>query len=477
MKIVVIGASAAGLSASLLLARAGHEILVFDKDPVEPAPDVDTAASRAYRRSAPQIVQPHMVMSMCRELVREHLPDVYGALLAAGAVEGPLWTRMPEALADREARPDDERLTLLAVRRSTFDWVLLRTALAESSVSVQGGTRVTGLRATAGDPPRVMGVQTDGCAVDADLVIDASGYRSPIDRWLTEIGAASPAHWRAESGVAYFSRHYRIRPGALLPSFPTTRLLVGLDELTLGIWGADNAVMQLAVVPLASDHRFRTLQQADVFDAVLRTVPAFAAWLDALDPIGGVYPMGGPYNTLRRLVVDGRPVVAGLHALGDSVCTTNPTLGRGLSLALWQAVDLAATIGRYGDNWTGQSLAFDALVGEHVAPYYVDQAAIDSERLAALRHAIYGAPLPLPSPPAGRVTYAQVRAAANYNPIALRAFWRIMGMLERPDDVYGDPLVVEATRSALHRHGGEPLLAQPSRTELLAALTPQLPAA
>jgi hypothetical protein len=43
--------------------------------------------------------------------------------------------------------------------------------------------------------------------------------------------------------------------------------------------------------------------------------------------------------TLRRLVVDGVPVVTGLHAVGDSVCTTNPTLGRGLSLALQGAVD------------------------------------------------------------------------------------------------------------------------------------------
>jgi type II secretory pathway pseudopilin PulG len=38
--------------------------------------------------------------------------------------------------------------------------------------------------------------------------------------------------------------------------------------------------------------------------------------------------MAGLHNTLRRLVVDGTPVATGLHAIGDSVCTTNPTLGR-----------------------------------------------------------------------------------------------------------------------------------------------------
>jgi flavin-dependent dehydrogenase len=43
--------------------------------------------------------------------------------------------------------------------------------------------------------------------------------------------------------------------------------------------------------------------------------------------------MGGLHNSMRRLAVDGVPVVTGLAAVGDSVCTTNPTFGRGLALA------------------------------------------------------------------------------------------------------------------------------------------------
>ena len=134
--------------------------------------------------------------------------------------------------------------------------------------------------------------------------------------------------------MAYSSRHYRLRPAADLPGLPTTRILAGLDEFTAGLWGGDNGVMQLAVAPLAADHRFRAARHPEAFTAVLRTVPALAAWLYALDPISDVFPMAGLHNTLRRLVADGARVVTGLHAIGDSVCTTNPTLGRGLSLAL-----------------------------------------------------------------------------------------------------------------------------------------------
>jgi hypothetical protein len=205
---------------------------------------------------------------------------------------------------------------------------------------------------------------------------------------------------------------------------------------------------------------------------VLRTVPAYAAWLDVMDPITDVFPMAGLHNTLRRLVVDGTPVATGLLAIGDSVCTTNPTLGRGLALALAGAADLADTVARHGDDPVAQALALDRLVGEHVAPFYQDQAVIDAARLAMMRHTIFGDPAPPPGATAdGRVSYPQLRVAGCYDPVAFRAFWKINGMVCPPEDVYTDPDVVACTRDALSRHGSDPPVVQPTREQLLAALT------
>ena len=471
MKIAIVGGGAAGLLAALLLARAGHEVLVLERDRRELAPDVEAATAAAFRPTMPQMVQPHIVMARCRELLLHRLPDVYAGLLAAGVVEAPLATQMPASLADTTAWPGDERLTVLMTRRSTFDWVLQRATLAERGVTLRGGVRVLGLRAVPGAPPHVTGVCTDQGDISADLVVDAAGRRSPLDRWLGEVGARPAATWRAECGLAYYSRHYRVRPEAALPGLPTTRIVAGLDEFTVGIWGADNRTMQVAVAPLDKDRRFRTLKHPEVFTAVLRTVPTYAAWLDVLDPISPVFPMAGLDNTLRRLVVDGAPVVTGLHALGDSVCTTNPTLGRGLSLALWGAADLVDTLGQHGTDWVAQALALDGLVAEHVVPFYEDQAAIDGARLAQLRQASVDAPAAAPPPlTPDRVSYAQLRAAAQFDPAAFRAFWQIMGMICRPDEVYADPHVVASTHAVLQRHGSAPAMAQPTRAQLLAAL-------
>src|SRR5688572_19053561 len=107
MKICVIGASGAGAFAALLLARAGHEVVLIDRERLDPAPDVETAASAAFRPTAPQIVQPHIIMARCRELLRERLPDVFDAMLAAGVAEAPLETQMPDTLTDKTLQPSD----------------------------------------------------------------------------------------------------------------------------------------------------------------------------------------------------------------------------------------------------------------------------------------------------------------------------------------------------------------------------------
>lgn len=60
MKVVIAGGGAAGCSAALPLARAGHEVLVLERDRLEPRPDVEDAAAAAFRTTAPQIVHPHL---------------------------------------------------------------------------------------------------------------------------------------------------------------------------------------------------------------------------------------------------------------------------------------------------------------------------------------------------------------------------------------------------------------------------------
>jgi hypothetical protein len=106
-----------------------------------------------------------------------------------------------------------------------------------------------------------------------------------------------------------------------------------------------------------------------------------------------------------------------------------------------------------------------------VVPFYADQALIDAERLAMMRHTIFGAPPPRLSRTPGRITYSQLRVAASRDPTVFRALWKINGMVCPPDQIYTDPDVIACTQEMLRRHGTAPPVAQPAREQILTALT------
>ncbi len=468
MKVVVVGSSAAGQFTALLLARSGHEVLLLDRDGLPTPSDADEAAETAYRPTAPHLVQPHALLPRCRLLLREHLTDVYEALLAAGAREATLEVGTPPGV-QLEAQPGDEDFTSIATRRSTLDFVLRRAVSEEPGITCRFGVRTDGLLAVDGSPPQVTGVRTDTGDVAADLVVDASGRRTRVDSWLTEIGAASTQLIEAECGLGYYSRHYRVRDGHVLPGHPAARVLLALDEFTTGLWNGDNGTATIAVSPLVEDHRFRSVKDPQVFDAVVRSVPAYRPWLDALEPTSGVFVMAGLHNTWRRLIVDGRPCATGLALVGDSRCPTNPTFGRGLSLALIEAADLVTAIVTSGGDPLKLAYAAEGLAAAHVEPFYVDQAHNDAMRLAALRHAIFDVPVMTPPRSKDRVSFAELRQAVPLHADVVRAFWRVMGMLDLPEAVYCDPHVVRVTRELLGT-GEPPTMPQPTRAEIETAL-------
>jgi hypothetical protein len=55
--------------------------------------------------------------------------------------------------------------------------------------------------------------------------------------------------------------------------------------------------------------------------------------------------------------------------------------------------------------------------------------------------------------------------------LLLRVFWRLYGMLEKPNRVYTDPAVIACARQALRDLDAIPAIVQPSREQLATALT------
>ena len=99
------------------------------------------------------------------------------------------------------------------------------------------------------------------------------------------------------------------------------------------------------VVRASADLAMRDLRHRPAFDAACRAIPALAEWTDPSRavPVTDVLPGGQLRNAYRsqRALDDGRPP-AGLVSVGDSIATTTPTFGRGLTTTLLQVQQLLA---------------------------------------------------------------------------------------------------------------------------------------
>ncbi|HEY1516253.1 MAG TPA: FAD-dependent monooxygenase [Solirubrobacteraceae bacterium] len=207
-KIVVLGVGVCGLAAGMLLRRDGHEVTMLERDP-DPVPSSpEEAWERWSRDGVTQFRLAHYLTSRGRIVLEEALPEVLASLEAAGAIPFDPLRIMPPSITDRTPRDGDDRLRTVNARRPAFEQVLGQTADAEPGLEIRRGVAVAELIVRDGsDVPHVTGVRTDsGERLRADLVVDATGRRSQVPRWLKDAGA-QPVHEEAEdSGFIYYSR-------------------------------------------------------------------------------------------------------------------------------------------------------------------------------------------------------------------------------------------------------------------------------
>lgn len=78
--------------------------------------------------------------------------------------------------------------------------------------------------------------------------------------------------------------------------------------------------------------------------------------------------MAGILDRYHRYVVDGRPIVTGVAAVGDSWACTNPSAGRGITVGLIHAQALRNVVRSTLGDPEGLARAWDAATETEVAP-------------------------------------------------------------------------------------------------------------
>jgi len=392
----------------------------------------------------------------------------------------------PEGM-ELEPEPGDEDLAALACRRTTFEWVLRRMALAEGAVELIHGRSVTSLVTadeTVDGVPLVVGVTlSDGTTLDADVVVDAGGRRSDVPALLAPHGVEIPEA-EEDTGIIYLSRFFRLLD--LDESPPSVVVGADLGYLKYGVFPGDNHTFSITFAVGSRDSEMRRLLlDPDRFLTAAALIPATAPYVDGRsEPITDVEVMGGLINRRRWFLdADDRPLVAGFHAVGDCHTATNPLYGRGCSLAMVQAqvlADLLSDATMVTDH-VARATAYEKAVHAEVTPWY--DAAVAQDRFNRSQVGETESPTPDgagdatpgavdPSDFLRGVLREGLLPALRSDPVVLRAFLATFNLLRPPDsllsdaDVIGRVMAVYQTRN---ERPPEPPLG-PTRTAFLAAV-------
>ena len=443
---IIIGSGITGLAAARVLSDRGARVTILERDAEPDAADPAAAFTSWKRKGAPQVRHSHAFLGRLRSLLRDKYPDILQGLLEAGAAPLDMLERPPLTLPPLTPEPGDRDLVALGCRRTTFEWVVRRNVLPRPGVTLIGGAQVRSLvgRRAAGAPPTVTGVRYAvgdvERALEADLVIDASGRQSKAPEWLVELGAPPPEEKLEQSGVVYYTRFYRFLDGAQAPPPSKHPAAADYNWIKYAIFPADGRTFSITFAVALAFPRLKVLARTGAFEEMARALPALQPWVDAAisEPIGDaehpVQAMGGLINRLRHFVVRGEPLAHGFFALGDSAYCTNPLYGRGCAQAFLHADLLGAALDTHPGDLAAAARALDVSARAQIEPFYRASVVADRD---AVRKAEGRRHRRLADRLYARFIEDGLVVATRCDPVVFRAFVRMFNMLETPEVAFG----------------------------------------
>jgi 2-polyprenyl-6-methoxyphenol hydroxylase-like FAD-dependent oxidoreductase len=346
---VVLGGSLAGLACAAVLAERFERVTIVERDGLPQAV--------RQRKGVPQGRHVHVMLPAGLTWLAELFPGIIGDLRERGAQVFDAHA-LRFNIAGGSLLVEDADMGFIAASRPLIEGIARERVRSMDGVQFAERCDACGLTATA-DRSRVTGVRlrarTDGGvdeAVEASLVVDATGRGSRSPRWLTALGYTAPREEQLHVGVHYTTRLFRRAPestgdwrnvtvaippgerrGAVALAVEGDRWIVTL----IGILGERPPSDLDGFVEYA-----RTLWTRDVHAVVADT-----------DAIGEASTGAFAANVRRRYDRLGR-FPDGYVVTGDAVCALNPVYAQGMSVAVGEALALARVIDRHGLDRVGR---------------------------------------------------------------------------------------------------------------------------
>lgn len=417
---VVIGASMAGLVASKVLAGHFDEVVVLERDELPDGP--------AHRKCVPQSRHAHGLLCGGRRALDRLFPGFSERAIAAGAEPGDFSDRSLVYANGGCHRRFHSGLPSLLISRCLIESTVRDLAREEPRTRFVTQARVVAPRWS--DDGRVTGV--DWCpvaspghveALDAGLVIDATGRASRLPGWLAARGLRVPDESLIRSDVAYATREFERRPDDL-PGGASVLLLLAEPPNPRGgaILAVENNRWVVTVFGLAGE-RPEATEQGFVDFARTLAVPDFARLARSCRPLTDVVPYR--IEGSRRRHYERLAMPEGILPIGDAICSFNPVFGQGMSVASMQAVALDEELQRGTAGLSHRFLKRAAALVD--APWEVAAGAdLNFPQIEGKRPPMLG--------PINRYL-AKLHRAAQRDEVAALAFHRVINLIDPPSAI------------------------------------------
>ncbi|MFG2714901.1 FAD-dependent oxidoreductase [Streptomyces goshikiensis] len=414
---VVLGGSMSGLLAARVLADAYDEVLIIERDTV--------SGSTTARKGVGQGRHVHGLLARGQQILEELFPGFTQGAIDAGIPTGDLG-ELRWFFNGRRLSPGTTGLICVSATRPVLEGRVRERVSELANVTLVEGHDIIGLITDAGHDTvtgvRIQAHGTDGeaRAIDADLVVDATGRGSRTPVWLEEFGYERPAEERIKVDLTYTTRKFRLRDESVLRgdlsinpvSSPSHRRGAFLSRIEDGLVAVSLTGVLGDSAPADLDGYLewtRSLPVSDIHDVLKDAEPV---------DDGAVfrYPASvrRRYDRLERFP-------ARYLVVGDAACSFNPVYGQGMTVAALEALVLR-------DHLAKESVDPLAFLGDisHVIefPWQFSAGAdlgypeVEGERT--------------PEWEQGGAYMAQLHAAAVVDGEITATFMRVAGLVESP---------------------------------------------
>jgi 2-polyprenyl-6-methoxyphenol hydroxylase-like FAD-dependent oxidoreductase len=367
---VVLGGSITGLFAASVLTQAYREVVLVDRDKL--------IGVKEWRRGAPQTRHINGLLARGQQALEEMLPGITQEMVDDGIPLSDLAGTVRWYFNGKRLKQVKAGLTCVAATRPIMEHYVRRRVEKFPNVTFMEHCDIVGL-VTSADRSRVTGARIQRQAkgskeetIEADLVIDATGRGSRSPFWLEQLGYARVREESTKVGLAYASRHYRLKG---LDPFGTDHSInpVANPALPRGaiFTKTDSGKVELTTYGILGDH---PPTDPDGFNAFVKTLAApeiYEAIIQA-EPVDDIGLFRFPTTVWRRY--DLMPSLPdGYLMIGDAVCTPNPVYAQAQTLASLEVLALRDHL-RLGEP---QPIAFQKDVAKVIQPAWEMTTSVD----------------------------------------------------------------------------------------------------